>query len=152
MIKASGLNELIKTLTVIKNNLKEDQINKLNKERGKSFKKFMTKNLKNGTIPLEPIKDQSHNPLYDTGRLADQIDVKIVDNSVDVGYFEENTERPEGTELTYTEIAIVQSHGFNTGKVVVPPRPFLDIGFRMYEESGQDEILVNEFIGNVVPI
>lgn len=150
MIDVEGLKKITKTLDNIIEELDEKKIDKLNLKRGNRFREFMINNLQRGLIPLEPIRDQSHNPLYDTGKLAEEIEVKLVDKSVEVGYFESNTNRPEGTELTYTEIAIVQSLGFNNGRGVVLPRPFLNIGLRLYSETDIDDRIVDEFIKNVV--
>ncbi len=128
----------------------EKDISELNRKRANAFRDFLIDSLRNGTIPVEPIKDESHKPLYDTGKLAENCEVEEISAWIyKVGYFDTNKNKPDGTTLTYPEIAIVQSSGFNNGRAVVVPRPFFDIAWRMWNESGKDEKIVDEWYNNL---
>lgn len=137
--KIHGLDEVFEVFMKLEDKFSPSEQARINLKRGLKFRQFVIDKLQSGQLDLEPIKDPSHFPLYNTGDLAEEIEVKLFnDGKVRVGYFSSNGRSPANSKLTYSEIANLQSNGFNAKGTIVPPRPFLQIAARIYKYSGRD--------------
>lgn len=148
---AVGLDELREDLIRIKNTIKDGRtIRAMNIKRGNAYKKFMIDALENGRIPLAPIKKGDHPPLFDTGEFAEAMKVKAKASNVEVGYFSDQAGSHSRTGLSYYDIARLQTNGYRVGKTEVPPRPFMEIGSRMYDDEKIDSEIIKEYLDRYV--
>lgn len=151
MVKVEGLGEVIARIEGFKKKFSREERLRINQIRAESFRDFMQTALRSGSLMLTPIKDPSHPPLYDTGQLAQRIITEVDTDgvSVNVGFFAKNGDSPPGSRLTYTQLAILHSHGFHAGTYKVPPRPFMSIGLRRYKDEKIDNKIVKRESKNV---
>lgn len=146
MIEHHGLDELIIKLDRMTENLNGEETIEMNEYRAMKFRDYLIQQMRADGLGLEPIKDPSHPPLYDSGELANHSNIKRGEGTnVLVGYFSSDSGRPHGSKITYTQIAILQTHGYRAGKTRVVPRPFLYIAARMFQDEGQDKKAVREY-------
>lgn len=152
---------------------------RITKSMGEDFVKFTKNQLMENGLSLAPnsgatkkIQQAEHNPLSFTGGLAGSMESRMnADKSCSAGFFGDNTTKPEGSKLTYTQIAILQSSGFRiplTGEkgdrvrgwlaahgiyvrkdkesIEVPARPFLTKAFEIFEvQESTSEVMSKAF-------
>ena len=153
-----------------------------NKERALRFKDYSKEQLKLGNLGLKSntaatrkIQGTSHNPLYFRGQLAKQFETKKGDqNAAEAGYFKTNTRKPDGSKISYTAIANLQTTGYRiplTGSkgdnvrkwlaghgifpsankrfIVVRPRPHVHNSIDKYDERGKDWKVIEKYADRV---
>lgn len=117
------------------------------------------------------IQSGNHAPMVNTGELLKEMGVRAVGkNAAEVGYFKGGKQIP-GKKITYTIAAVLHHAGYRiplTGEkgdrvrkflaihgifpkasthwLVVPPRPFMFVGFYDYLSSGKDIEAVDEYL------
>lgn len=150
-IISGNIRDIVGVLDAKKNNMSPVNIENLNRKRGETFRRFMIQKMMSDELGLTPIDNPDHPPLYDTGYFAENSEVRVNGEAVNVGYFSDNSEGPEGAKITYTDIAILQTTGFNVKHRIIPPRPFMDIALRMYKETSIDKKIISNFIKGIKP-
>ena len=147
-ITTIGMQDLKSDLNKYNEKFNDKNIKQLNMIRAKIFRKFFIKSLRQGTLNLRPIDDKSHNPMYDSGKLARECKVRTIDKNVRVGYFDDNNKKPPNSKFTYTELVRIHAAGYRVGKRRVYPRPIIEKALREYNKTGMDEKIIFEFIKN----
>ncbi len=184
-IVVSGIKEMIKDIQ--SKVINKSKIREMNMQRALAFKNYIQVQIMANRIELENIheatavisknqgKSGEHPPIYDTGRVLENMVARNDGFDGIAGYENNGKKYPDNKKITYYGIVSLMHTGFRIplqgkkGKNVrkflaahgifpsknkeyleVKPRPFLVKGFQAYMETNEDAQIVNTYIKEII--